>query len=273
MSSHSLSRSIHTVAPWLERLARTGLAAKGVVHILVGALAARLALGLGGQTSDARGALRMMLGEPFGVVMLATIAIGLVGYAVWRLLQAALGSATGRGHSPGIAQRLAGAGTAIIYAGLGIEAARLAHGSAGESNGEAARHWTGVALGYPFGQAAVIAVGAGIAIYGAYQCIRAARSELSRDLSLGTLRRTAREWVVRISRFGIGARGVVFGIIGYLLIRAGLHRRAEEAEGIRGALDLVNGFGSAALLVIAFGLIAYGIYQLVNSRYRKIRVG
>ena len=74
--------------PWVERLARFGYAAKGAVYIVVGLLAAMAAFGMGGKTTDTRGALATIVTQPFGRVLLGAVAVGLVGYALWRFVQA-----------------------------------------------------------------------------------------------------------------------------------------------------------------------------------------
>src|SRR5688500_5369109 len=74
---------LRDVAPWLRRLATLGFAAKGVVYVTVGLLAARVALGSGGQAADQKGALGTIASLPFGRSLLVVIAIGLAGYAAW----------------------------------------------------------------------------------------------------------------------------------------------------------------------------------------------
>lgn len=267
-------RSLRTASPWIEGLARFGFVAKGVVHILIGFLAARAAIGSGGSTTGSSGALRSITDEPFGQVMLGIIAAGLFGYAVWRILEAVLDT-SGRGtEAKGLAVRVGSAGKALIYSGLGLEAARLAMGAGSGGSDEGAEHWTAVALGQPFGQALVVLAGVAIALYGGYQLTRAWRAKLSSDLELSSVPHQTRGWIVKISRFGIAARGVVFGLIGYLLVAAGINQRASQAEDVGGALDALGSdpFGPIALATVGIGLIAYGLYEFLNAKYRKINV-
>src|SRR5688500_2053345 len=81
---------LREASPWIERLARVGFAAKAAVYIIVGGLAARAGLGTGGRTTDTRGALATILGQPFGQLLLFVVAAGLFGYAAWLVLAAAL---------------------------------------------------------------------------------------------------------------------------------------------------------------------------------------
>lgn len=268
-------QSIQTASPWIERLARIGFVAKGVVHILIGFLAARAALGSRGEgaTTGSSGALQSITDEPFGQVILGVIAAGLFGYAVWRILEAVLDT-SGRGsEAKGLAVRAGSAGKALIYGALGTEAARLAMGSGGGS-GESTEHWTSVALSKPFGQALVVITGLSVAAYGVYQLTRAWKAKLSRDLDLSRVPHETRGWITKVSRFGIGARGVVFLLIGYLLVTAGVTQQASQAEDVGGALQTLGGdpFGPIALATVGIGLIAYGLYEFLNARYRKITI-
>ena len=265
-----MATTLREASPWIERLARIGYVAKGVVHILVGWLAAQAAIGSGGSTTDSSGALRTIVDEPMGRTILGIIAVGLLGYALWRILEAVLDTSNRGTDGKGIAIRAGNAGKAILYGGLGVEAGRLAMGSASQSGG-GAEHWTCRLLEQPFGQALVVIAGLGVIAYGIYQLVRAWRAKLSSDLNIGSIPVETRRWVVRVSRFGIGARGVVFLMIGYLLTMAGIRDRAEQAEGVGGALGALE-IEPLLLAAVGIGLVAYGLYEFLNARYRRIDV-
>lgn len=270
------SQAFREASPWIERLARLGFAAKGVVYIFVGLLAAAAATGSGGRTTGSHGALSTIVRQPFGRTAMFVIALGLFGYALWRVIEA-VNDPKNRGNSPkGLALRLGSVGKAAAYAALGLSAARLLahHGGASGGDDHASRHWTAVLLEKPFGRALVAIIGLSIIGYAIYQFVAAARSKLSKDLDLGSIPPSTRMWIIRLSRFGIAARGVVFVIIGYFLTRAALHRAPSEAKGVGGALRSFyeQPYGHLALVVVAIGLAAYGLYQLINSRYRNIYV-
>jgi len=263
----------HEAAPWIERLARVGYAAKAVVYFTVGLLAAQAAFGAGGQTTDQRGALRTIMAQPMGRTLMAIIAAGLFGYAVWRLISAVTDAERKGSEAKGIALRVGMAVRALAYAALGVEALRLVMG-AGSSGGQGTQHWTARLLTMPMGRTLVLLAGAGVIAYGIYQLYRAYAAKLSKQLDLSPLTPEASTWVVRLSRFGIGARGVVFTIIGWFLVRAGMERDASEAGGLGEALATLErqGYGPWLLGIVALGLIAYALYELVNARYRRISV-
>jgi len=102
--------------------------------------------------------------------------------------------------------------------------------------------------------------------------VRAFKSKLGDRLHLGQIPHETRRVVVAVSRFGLAARGVVFGIIGVFLALAAYHHNPDEARGIAGALDTLQRqpYGPWLLGVVAIGLIAYGVYEFVKARYRQI---
>jgi hypothetical protein len=118
----------------------------------------------------------------------------------------------------------------------------------------------------------VLIVAAGVGGYGIYQLYRAARAKLSAQLDRGKASAELGTWVIAVSRFGIAARGLVFIAIGYLLARAATRHDPQRAGGIGDALRTLAGLGRWPFAGIALGLVAYGVYELLNARYRRIRV-
>ncbi|HEU4565729.1 MAG TPA: DUF1206 domain-containing protein [Gemmatimonadaceae bacterium] len=262
-------------APWIERLARVGFAAKAVLYITVGSLAARAALGDGGRTTGSRGALRTLLEQPLGKVLIAVIALGLFGYAAWRIVEAVADPERKGSGAKGIALRAGYFARGVMHAALGVEAVRLAAGGAGGDDGQSTEHWTARLLDAPMGELLVYAAGAGVAAYGLYQLYAAFISKLSRQLDLARLTDEAGRWTIAISRFGIAARGVVFVVAGIFLVIAARRHDPSQAAGAGESLGAIGAqpFGTILLAAVAFGLIAYGLYQLINARYRRIRAG
>lgn len=264
----------HEAAPWIERLARVGFVAKALLYMTVGFLAASAALGMGGTAApDQHGAMQSLLDKPFGRVLLGMIAFGLVGYAVWRIVEA-VADPENHGHSAkGIAKRVRSFATGAIHAGLAFSAAKLAlYQRDNHNSSREAQEWTARALEKPGGKLIVGLAAAAFLGYGLYQIFKAIKSKLNKRLALDSLSATTRRIVVGISRFGIAARGVVFGMIGVMLGRAALDNNAKEAGGVSKSMRELFGFGTTVFIVIAVGLAAYGVYQLINARYRRIDV-
>ena len=269
-------RNLRGASPALVMLGRAGYAAKGIVYVVIGALAAKAANGSGGATTDSRGALGVIHDGPMGTIALVAIGIGLLGYMAWRLV-AAVTDAEGKGDEPTkLVVRAAQAARGIAYGALGVQALRQLGGDdsgGGGSQGEQARHWTGRLLDMPFGRALVVAVGLGVLGYAVYQVYRAFSDKAKKHLDLAEAGPTQATWIVRFGRFGIAARAVVFAMIGVFLLRAGMQRDSGEAGGIAQSLQALGAadYGKLVLGAVAFGLIAYGIYQLATARYRQMR--
>jgi len=271
-SSIDATEAIRAASPALVFLGRAGYAAKGIVFVVIGALAAGAASGTGGKTTDSRGALDTIGDGPMGTIALVAIGVGLLGYMAWRLVAAAT-DAEGQGDEPTkLAVRAAQAGRGIVYGMLGVQALRGIGSEVGTQDG-AARHWTARLLDMPFGPTLVIGTGIGVLGYAAYQLYRAFSDKAKRHLDLVEMGPTQATWIVRLGRFGIAARAVVFAMIGVFLVRAGMHEDSGEAGGIAQSLRALGAtsHGRIVLSLVAFGLIAYGIYQLATARYRHMR--
>jgi Domain of Unknown Function (DUF1206). len=265
--------SKQSVSPWVERLARLGYATKGVVYILIGALAVLAALDAGGQTTDTRGAFQEIYSKPFGQVLLGAVAIGLAAYAIWRVTQAIV-DAEGKGTDlKGIAIRIGYACSGLLHAGLAFSAARLVFGEKEGSSEQAHKSRTAQVMQLPFGRLLVGLVGAGFIGFGLYQIYKGYKTKFRKRLEVGAMSKREDKWATRFGRFGLAARGVVFGIIGYFLIVSALHYDPNEVRGLGGALQTLAGqpFGKVLLGIVAAGLAIYGFYMLVEARYHHIR--
>ena len=264
--------AILPAAPWIEWLARVGYAAKAVLYTVVGVLALQSALGSGGKTTGSRGALTTLVRQEFGALILVIIAAGLFGYAAWRIIEAILDPERRGTTAKGLALRTSFAVRGIVHAALGLQAVRLATGTA-RDRGQAVETWTARLLDAPFGRWLVVGAGLAVAAYGIYQLYRAWAAKLSRQLDLASLSREAGSWLLIVCRCGIAARGVVFGICGWYLVRAGIAHNATTAADTGEALGAIarQPFGHWLLAIVAVGLIAYGAYEVVQARYRVIR--
>jgi Domain of Unknown Function (DUF1206) len=254
----------------VETLARFGYGARGVVYGLVGALALLAAIGSGGQTGGSRSALQTLVSQPFGKVWLVLIAVGLFGFCAWRILEA-LTDADNRGSEmKGLAIRGAHLISGIVYAGLALSTLNLALGR-GSGGGEdrAAQDWTAWLMSQPFGQWLVALVGLIIAGTGLAFIVKAWRGRVADRLSLPS---DKRDWIVTLGRMGFAARGVVFLIIGGFLGLAAWHASSSQVHGLGGALQALEQqpYGWVLLALTAIGLFAFGLFGLVQARYRHI---
>jgi TRAP-type C4-dicarboxylate transport system permease small subunit len=258
---------------WIVPLARFGYAAKGVVYIIIGGLAALAAFTRGGRTTDSRGAFEEILSQSYGKLLLGAIAVGMAAYAIWRIVQAIKDTENKGSDAKGIARRIGYAAIGIIHIGLAYSAAQLIFGSGGGSRGDAApKEWTATLLAQPFGRWLVGAVGLGFVAFAVSQFYKAYTAKFREKLKTNEMDEKTQTFATRSGQAGLSARGVVFGIIGVFLIQAALHSNAGEARGLSGALRALEqqSYGQWVLGIVALGLVAYGFYMLVLARYRRI---
>ena len=251
----------------VQAFARFGLAAKGVVYMVIAFLAFAAALGTAraGDTQEAMGSLR---GTPLGSVLVGIVGIGLVAYSLWRLYS---GIANPDDEKPW--KRFVYVFTGLINLALGLEAIRVGFMSASPETGNKAPHWTAQLMTQPFGVWLVAGAGLIVGGYGVSHLVRAFRAKLDKFLRMGDLNGDTRRWVRRLARLGIAARGVVFVVAGIFLIKASLERDPSEARDLGASLQAVQQqpFGGWLLGGIALGLFLYGFYNLVRARYRVIQ--
>jgi hypothetical protein len=157
-------RAKRKVSPWIERLARAGYVAYGVVYVLIGVLAVQAALGGGGGATGQEGALRSILLAPLGRVLLGTVALGLLAYAAWRLFQGILDPEDEGRDAKGVVKRLDHVLNGLFHAALAFSAGQLALGSGG-GRGGSPDDWTAALMSQPFGR--WLAVVSGAVIFGA----------------------------------------------------------------------------------------------------------
>lgn len=274
-SVHHLKQPIRqaTAQPWFEHLTRLGFAAKGVVYFVVGLLAAQAALGAGGRTTNTTGALQEIIAQPFGRLLLAIVAFGMVGYVLWRGAQAILDPEHSQQklNAKRVVLRIGYAISAIAYSGLALTAVKLILGGA-RDNRDATHDWTARLLAQPFGQWLVGLAGAIVVLVGVSYLYQASTAKFQRKFNLEQMSHAERFWTKRFGQFGIAARGIVFSVIGMFLIMAALDLNPNEAVGLGGALAILAAqpFGFWILGLVALGLIAYSIYSFIEARYRQI---
>ena len=269
MSSHGLSRQ--QPKKWIERLARFGYAAKGVVYMLVGILAFQSAINWGGRATSSEGAILTVASQPFGKVILLLVAVGLSGYVLWQLVQAAFDPEHDDSGPSTIARRLSYAVGGLVYGSLVMFALRVVFNqptTGSDSSGQQAA----TLLSQPFGQWLLGALGVAFIAYGCFYFYRAYSTNFRRHLKLAEMSAKEEKWSTRIGRFGLVSKGVVSIIIGYFFIQAALAADPSQAKNTEGALRTIEQqpYGALLMGLVALGLVAYGIHMGVQARYRRI---
>lgn len=264
-------RAARHAAPWVVRLARLGLATKGVVYLLIGMLAVFAAAHAGGGMMDAYGAANVIGGAPFGKALLGLAGVGLVGYSLWRLIMGAWNPEGEPQSVKGYLRRVGYLCSAAAYGGVAVGAFKVLRGAEKHLSDHTTQSHVARLLAGPLGWQLTTLAGGAVLVAALAQFLEAYQANFQKLLEIDGRRR---RFVVPLARLGLAARGVVFGVIGLFLIQAGLQQNAERAKGIGGALKALSHqtLGPALLGAVAAGLIAYGISMLVESRYRRISV-
>jgi hypothetical protein len=259
---------------WYAVVARSGLVAKGVSFGLVGALALKLALGDGGQATSRQGALQTLAHHSFGKFVLIALAIGFAAYALWRFIQAYAERTDAEDGAAKVWGKRAGyVGRGVIYAGLTYSTVRILAGSGGgQSQDQKAHKSTAIVLAWPAGRWIVGIAGLCLVGAGLWNLYRGISRKFEDKWRVARLSPSVRRWGARAGVAGHVARGVVFGLIGIFLIKAAVDYKPSDAIGLDGALQkLADGsYGPWLLGLTAAGLVAYGIFCLVDARLRDV---
>lgn len=264
-------QAARAAAPWVNRLARYGYAAKGLVYIVVGWLALQAALGTGGETTDTEGALRAIFRQPLGPLLLLIVGIGLFGYTAWRWTQSIFDVEEKGRSARGVLKRVGYFASGFAYGGLGVTALRQAIGLAAYG-GRSQEDWTALVLSHTLGRWLLIAAGAVLAVLAINAAVVAFRRLYRRKLKREEMTEAMRNFAGGLAIAGLLARSVVFGLVSLFFVQAGWESDPRQAGGLSEVLVAIAGqpHGPWLLGIVAAGLVAYGLYALVEARYRRI---
>jgi uncharacterized membrane protein YidH (DUF202 family) len=260
--------------PWADRLAKLGFVGRGLIYLIVGILAFQIATGDTSESADKKGALQELAEKPFGNVLLVILAISLAGYALWRFSEAIWGKVTEPDEKKRTARRLVSAAKGVAYAAFcAMTISFIAGSDGGSAANQQEKSWTAKVMEWPGGRGIVAAVGVAIVAGALYLIVLGVTRKFEEKLELGRLSAGARKAVRAVGTFGVTARGVVFALLGLLLIRAAKDYNPDEAQGVDGTLRTIadRPYGQTLLILAALGLIAFGVYSgIVEARYRRL---
>ncbi|MFJ2827819.1 DUF1206 domain-containing protein [Streptomyces sp. NPDC087263] len=253
----------------LTAAGRAGFVARGVVYVLIGALAIQIALGSGEEAADRQGALAQVAAQPFGKVMLWAMVVGFGCMALWRGSRAV----GGRGPRRKAASRALDGGRAVFYAAVcWATATYAAGGGQGSSGNSQSQDWTASVLELPYGQVLVGAGGCLLIGIGAVLAVRAAMRRFLRQLNTGAMSHRTKQVVTGLGVGGGVARGLVFAAAGIFILVAAIRFDPDEAKGVDATLRSFTQtpMGPWLLVAVAIGLILFGVFSFASARWRRL---
>lgn len=256
----------------LKKGAKVGLAAYGVVHLLIAWIALQIAWSGGGDAS-AGGALKTLAGQPFGEVVLWITVVGLAALVVWQLATAVWGYQT-EDEPKRTLKRGTSAGRSVLYGVLAVSAFKIVSGSGSSSGGDSKEEGlTADLLGAPAGRVLVALVGIGILVVAGSMIYRGVTDGFEHDLEPGATSGDSGTAVVTLGRFGYVAKGIAVGVVGILFGWSAITHDPDKAGGLDDALKTMRDqpFGPYLLTFIALGLAAFGLFCFAWSRYARTR--
>ncbi|HQV27786.1 MAG TPA: DUF1206 domain-containing protein [Thermoflexales bacterium] len=261
----------------MENLARFGYVVRGLVYVVIGALALQVALGGGGALTDPQGAIAVIGKSLPRAILLYGILVGLVGYSLWGFIRAIL-DPLHKGNGPrGALARIGYALSGVSYVLLVVATYGLITGGAAAASSGAqtaqAQKTAATLLAQSGGAYAVAGVAILITAVGIIQIIAGVRRKFDEQKAPNSLPSGQKRWMVWVSQFGFAARGAVFALIGVFLFSAAYTHDASKAQGIDGVLEalLAQPAGPWLLGVVALGLIAFGFYSVMSGVWLRLR--
>jgi hypothetical protein len=252
---------------WFERIGRAGLAARGVVYLLLGALAYRVATGEPAQEADKAGALELLASQPAGSALLGAVGLGLAAYALWRLI----GAAVRRDDDFGPMKRLSWVARGLVYAAASVAAWSILRGD-DSASADSEQQWTALVLEWPGGQLIVAAVGLGFVGAGFYNAYRAVSRKFEDHLDLAGLSTGVCHGVRVVSVIGLMGRAVAFTAIGWFLVRAAVQFDVNEPIGLDESLRSLAdaSYGPWLIAGVGVGLACFGLASGIEAWRREL---
>jgi hypothetical protein len=259
-------------SPWVERLARFGYLIRGLVYATIGVLALELALGTGGATANQSGAIAMLGSQPFGKILLILIVVGLVSYSLWGFVRAIFDPLHRGNDFKGSIARIGFAFSGLSYGALTIPPLESLMNRGGSQPAGNPSDISVQLFNLPFGKWWVVGLGLFWIGVGLSQMYIAYRRDLAKDFQSERMSAAERRWATRLGQMGYAARGIVFAVIGTLILQAAVTHNPSQAQGFDSALLKLAQAPNGTLILggVALGLVAFGIYSAFSARWIKV---
>lgn len=256
----------------MKWLARAGYATRGVLYLMIGGLSALAAFGYGGAVTDSKGALLELYTQPFGQILLVLTTVGLLGYAAFLLYRAAFDPEAEARDGWRKAKRAWWVVVAGLHVSLAWFALQLLTGDSSGAGDETKSQTAKLLSWAPLGPWLVAAIAIGLLLGSVHELWCSWRAKLDKQLDLSRLRSETRRGAVWLARCGIAGRGLVGLIAAGCLLAAAVEADPSEAKGFSESLATLRTMplGGALFAAVALALLAFGLYQMIEARYRRM---
>lgn len=256
-----------------ENFVRAGFATKGVIYCLAGILTTLSVFNMGGQKADTKDSIKFLASQPFGSILLGLIAVGLLGYAFWRLYEAIKDPESNDHSAKRTLTRIGYGFSGLFYGWLAYYTIQIIVNGNSSGGGSSRQSFVAKALEMPAGKWIVII--AALIFFGKaiHQFYKAYTGKFAKKIMDGGLPMRTKEALRTAGKVGYAARGVVISIIAYFLFRAAVEANPQKTGGSKEAFSFIEQqapFGTILLAIVALGLVAYGVYMFVKARYRDL---
>jgi multisubunit Na+/H+ antiporter MnhB subunit len=257
--------------PVVQVLGRLGMVCYGIVHVLLAGLTAQVVLGDSGEQTDQKSAVASIADTSFGPFLLWVLAIGLFFFALWQLVEAAVGYQWIGDERKRLGKRIGATARAITGVVIGVAAVKYASGSSTRNSSQQQEEWTAKVLALPGGQFLVGAVAIGVLVIAFIVARKGVKKTFEEDLNMSELPAGSRRWVERLGRIGWIGKGLAYAIIGLLVGIAAINADPQQSGGLDKALHTLAAqpYGVFLLAVIAVGFLGFGVYCFAAARAHK----
>jgi Domain of Unknown Function (DUF1206) len=261
-------------SPVIEALTRVGYGARGLIYFTMGLLALNVSLGKGSGTTDQQGAISAIGRQPLGLILLWAILLGLVSYALWGVIRAVFDPLHKGNDLKGLVTRAVFLFSAASYAILVLPTYGFIRG-AGQTVQSGTQTQLSLAsiMSKPWGPWAIGIVGLAVIAAGLYQVYQGINASFDRQFKTYAMTAQEVKLATQLGRFGTATRGLIIAVIGVLLVLAAYHSNSSQAIGFDPALTALRNqpYGIWLLGIVAFGLMAFGIYSMLSAAWFRLK--
>ena len=266
---------------WLRAVSRLGLASRGTVYLLVGYLAFRIALAAHGRASSpasSAGAVQEAVTPAWGRVPLVLLIAGLGAYALTQLIEAVFRPSQAESTIGRWRQRAVSSWGCLLYLAFCLTTARLLAGTPPEQTAQSEQRQdadlTADLLRTGWGRLVLVLVGILAVAAGLEAARRSVRLDFRERFTAAHMPRALAILTRALGAVGCVARSVIFVLIGAFLLKAAVLSSAKQTKGLDAIFRFVASSAGAWLLaLLAAGLVCYGLYCLLETRYRDLTPG